>query len=164
MRDPRDLVVSDYFSMKYSHPIKNEYFAEWRYRLNHMDEREGLISRIQNMDWNYYEPLRAWAQLDCPQVRLVRFEDFFGENQRSEAKSLLQHLDLSVSAEKLGSVLDTMDFKKKSQGRTAGLADEKKHYRKGASGDWKNYFDDQMIEMFMKKTGDLLQVLGYAAS
>ncbi|MEO1006544.1 MAG: sulfotransferase domain-containing protein, partial [Cyanobacteria bacterium J06638_38] len=37
----------------------------------------------------------------------------------------------------------------------------KSHYRKGISGDWKNYFDNSTLNHFQQVTGNLVETLGY---
>jgi len=163
MRDPRDIVVSDYFSLKETHPIKNEYFAEWRHRLNQVELREGLRLRIRNMDWNFFTVLDEWADADHPAIRLVQYEDFFSDRQTEVATDLVRFLGLSVRDEELKGILDRLCFRKKSGGRTAGEEDVSSHYRKGVAGDWMNYFDEDLKREFKSQTGRLLMKLDYEA-
>jgi hypothetical protein len=164
MRDPRDIVVSDYFSLRDTHPIKNEYYAEWRHRLQGTEPEEGIAMRIREMEWNFYTPLREWSQTEHSQIRLVKYEDFFGDQQRDQAGALLEFLQLSLPGERLDLILDELSFKRKSRGRSEGQEDRQSHYRKGKPGDWRNHFNESMVKLFKEKTGDLLQVMGYESN
>lgn len=56
---------------------------------------------------------------------------------------------------------DKYSFKSLSKGREIGQEDVKSHYRKGKSGDWKNYFKEEHKNYFKQKYGNLLIKLGY---
>ncbi len=161
IRDPRDLVVSDYFSLKDTHPIQNEYYAEWRYRLNCMDQESGIMARIENMDWNFFEPLRGWAEVKHPDIRIIKFEDFFGPEQRGQFLELLAFLQLDVSESLVDKLLEKRSFANKAKQKNK---EGKSHYRSGKVGDWRNYFTDAHVNRFKEVAGDLLTTLGYEAS
>ncbi len=63
--------------------------------------------------------------------------------------------------EELVALYDQNSFKKITGGRNQGVEDQNAHYRKGISGDWRNYFDESLITYFREVTRDLLEVLGY---
>ena len=61
----------------------------------------------------------------------------------------------------LSELLEENSFPRLSGGRNQGEEDKMNHFRKGISGDWKNYFDDEIENKFMDITCDLIDILGY---
>jgi hypothetical protein len=52
-------------------------------------------------------------------------------------------------------------FERLTHGRERGQENVKSHERKGIAGDWRNYFDDQVKDVFKARYGDLLIATGY---
>jgi hypothetical protein len=161
-RDPRDIVVSYYFSVKYSHtPIGN--VAEMRNHLINLDPSQGFIYVMEDLeDYGTFHALRSWAegiQQDSAMM-LVRYEDLVGNNSAEVFKQLFSFCDVGLSEEKIDELIDKYSFKNLS-GRHIGNEDKAAHYRKGVPGDWVNYFDKKVMERFKQITGDLVSIMGY---
>lgn len=160
-RDPRDLVVSRYFSNKFSH-ASDDYITKERAKLNFMSEDEGLtymITLMKSMD-DYFSSMIEWNNSNNSNILLCRYEDFIGVNQFDEFKKLFQFLNLEISDSALNELLNKNSFQKLS-GRESGNENKNSHYRKGISGDWKNYFKDQHKILFKEIFGNQLIKLGY---
>lgn len=96
IRDPRDIIISAYYSHRYSHPTDGwEDMARHRELLNSMPEDEGLLLEldfwptkvtIERMsEWNYKDS----RILEC------RFEDFITDVS-SWVRKLCEHWDISI--------------------------------------------------------------------
>lgn len=159
-RDPRDIIISWYFSNRYSHqPTK--IVKDRREALAGLSERDGILATIDCFD-EIAGMLRSWrSAADCENVRIVRYEDLTGSNAVQVWSDLLAACDIRVPEDVLRRVLDTYSFTKISGGRQPGKEDKRHKYRKGLSGDWKNYFDAEISERFYVRHGDLPQELGY---
>jgi hypothetical protein len=83
IRDPRDIVVSSYFSHRYSHPT--DYWPElieFRKSLEKLPKDEGLLEnmkftaklRVDGWDLNLFDTLMDWYY-SMPNVMEVKFED-----------------------------------------------------------------------------------------
>lgn len=77
IRDPRDIVVSGFFSHRYSHPVNAEHWP-WlwahRQRLAALaDLEEGLLAEIEYCT-TYFSRLQAWDYRQ-PHILEIRFED-----------------------------------------------------------------------------------------
>ncbi len=92
VRDPRDLLVSAYFSHRYSHPTSQwPALAEQRARLESMTIEEGLLAELEFNapvfrtmgDWNYGHA----------GIREIRFEDLIHDPYSGFA-DILHHLGL----------------------------------------------------------------------
>ncbi len=163
VRDPRDLVVSHYFSSRYSH-TENAGVRQDRARLLELPEREGMIATLQLMvERGVFDALRSWLEHSNadPRIRLFRFEDLVGSNQLQYMTQLVEHCDIRIPHEKLKMILDRLSFERLSGGRKPGDEDKQHKYRSGKHGDWKKYFDDSLAKAFEDAAGDLPVVLGY---
>lgn len=165
MRDPRDLVISRYFSMKYSHDIINESIKKERDFLNQVSEEEGLnyfIEAIAKKHAKLYAVLRSWLKsVENPGIMIGKFEDLIGTNQLESFKRIFDHCEISIPNSTLKGLLEKYSFEKLANGRKQGEADSKSHYRKGISGDWQNYFNENHKKLFKQAAGNLLVELGY---
>ncbi len=166
MRDPRDLVISLYFSHKYSHQA-TENILKHRKLLNGLSLTEGLLFTIEKMNKkSHFAVLRSWIEAPekDPNVLLLRYEDLIAPNNLGVFKKLFSHCDLQIPESVILALLQDYRFEKLSGGRNIGEEDHLSHYRKGIAGDWKNYFNDTINQKFKEVTGDLVTVLGYEAS
>lgn len=197
IRDPRDIVVSAYFSHLYSHPTdNNEMLQKEREILKSLSQEEGLIQEIkfnasnfQNMyDWDYYNPNILEIKMedlmkdsygvfvDIFQFLGViidekadldeRLNYMFGETVKKLQQKFLKKTIVPVKIKKVPhdkvlGIVYRNSFKKKTKGRKPGQESQISHYRKGISGDWKNYFNQDHINTFKEEYGDLLVKLGY---
>ena len=162
LRDPRDIVVSSYFSTRNSHAPMGD-IPELRKVLQEKPFKEGLLYLISHLsEKGTFRALRSWAIAPSVEaVRLVRYEDLTGERQTDEVDQLMRHCGISIPSSELAVLLSRYSFSRmrgdrESVGSTA-------HSRKGKAGDWRNHFDDDIYEAFVAASGDLVELLGYPA-
>ena len=162
VRDPRDMVVSWYFSARDSHPGAGE-IPRHRAALRGLDRSAGLRHAIDAMaDFGHFELLRSWADgaPDDERIRVVRYEDLTGDHGPAELRALFAHLQLEVPASVLDEVIETHAFRRQA-GRARGAEDRGHHLRRGVAGDWENHFDDTVAAHYRRVVGDLDRHLGY---
>jgi hypothetical protein len=161
-RDPRDIVVSWYFSSRYSHiPIGD--IPVIREALNGMSIEDGMIYSIDYLeDFGLFSTLRSWAEADRkdPNILIVRYEDIAGSDFAA-FRQLFSELDIRIPDNVLEELIGAYSFKRLS-GRREGVEDQKSHIRKGGAGSWKKYFDGRIASRFEEVTGDLIEKLGCA--
>jgi len=186
IRDPRDIVVSAYFSHLKTHK-EQSWLLEHREKLQKISKDEGLFEVMDFMkgqmedfnSWNYNDDrifeLKFETMLEKPEVLLEGFKFLaFEENNSSFVlwtKNILKKMknrgvplpkiNIGVPGVRLNKVIQDHSFKTKARGRTPGKSDNQSHYRKGTSGDWKNHFNEEHIRYFKKNYGDVLIKLGY---
>jgi hypothetical protein len=161
IRDPRDIVVSAYFSHRESH-VPGEWLREHRLRLQSLPIDEGLLVELDfanlqrvmgHMDrWDY----------DQPNVLELRMEDVTGAPRAYWTMILRQlQLDDAHGLDELLQIVSAHEFAVLAGGRKPGEEDPASHYRKGLPGDWRNYFDAKHIDAFKARYGPLVIKLGY---
>ncbi|MDG4765515.1 sulfotransferase domain-containing protein [Solwaraspora sp. WMMD406] len=160
MRDPRDIIVSGYFSWRNSHTPMGDVLRH-RKVLQETPKKEGLLYVVNHMAKSkLFASIKSWAVAPSVEtVRLFRYEDLVGARQTDEVDQLLRHCGIVLPPAQLTALLDRHDFsrmrkKRREAGPTA-------HYRKGKAGDWLNHFDDDIYEAFAKATGNLVELCGY---
>ena len=166
-RDPRDIIVSMYYSILYSHREMGR-ISEMRSILKTKSKHDGLA---QVIDWSRNESggigllaaLDSWnvANQSVSNSNIFRFEDLTGKEQFDHFSMLMAHCRINVSDTDLHQVLSDLSFQKLS-GRNQGQENLQSHYRKGIAGDWKNHFDASLEDYFIEKSGNLVKDMGYA--
>jgi len=158
MRDPRDVVVSWYYSSKFSHPTIGP-IERIRQDLQRRSQADGLLFTIDHLaDFGLFEAQRSWS--DAPaidaNVLLLRYEDLVGPDGLASIERLLLHCDIRIPANEVEPLMRAHTFEKLS-GRVRGNEDTHAHYRKGIAGDWRNHFNDAIQARFTQTTGDLIE-------
>lgn len=162
LRDPRDLVISHYFSMRYSHGALGG-IVNYRRELEALSEPEGMLQTLEYLhSYGTFLCQSSWLNQSGSDttVLIVRFEDLIGSHSLPLWERVCHHLDIQIPMPILSQVLQDHSFEILS-GRRPGVEDKHAHYRKGIPGDWKSYFDEQLIERFKQLTGDLVVKAGY---
>ncbi len=188
IRDPRDIVVSGYFSHKNSHPVHpifNPWLSKYRESLNSHNKDEGLLLEIDYCttyfkrlnDWNYSNPniyeTKFETLIRSPEEEFRRIFKFLGVQIKKYDILLSSKIVLNRLAKYelfntnecpnfiFERVLKQHRYKKISGGRKAGIVNDKSHYRKGKPGDWKNHFKKEHKERFKTLYPGLLAKLKY---
>jgi len=161
-RDPRDIVVSGYFSYRSSHTAMGD-VLQVRSALRDKSLKDGLLHVIKFLeDKGTFRALRSWATAPSTDaVSLFRYEDLTGERQAEEVARMMRHCGIPIPPSELAALLSRYSFSR-MRGSGAG-AGPVSHYRKGEAGDWRNHFDDDIYDVFAATTGDLVELLGYPA-
>jgi hypothetical protein len=163
MRDPRDILISWYFSMRHSHTAL-ENVRKVRETLDRMSFDDGILLAMDHLHGSgHFQVLDSWvdAPRTDPNVLLVRFEDLIGLANENVFEELFGHCDIRMPRKQLRKLLARYSFRALS-GRSPGQENINHHYRKGVSGDWRNYLNDSLALRFKAVAGNLVARLGYA--
>lgn len=130
-----------------------------------MSPVEGMKTIVNENVFVFANQMLPWSQeiFSVPvherNFKIVKYEelqsDFIGTIQR-----LSTFFDLQLSLVDIESIEKTNRFDKKAK-REKGQEDQYSHYRKGIVGDYMNYFDSELRELFDEKYGWLVELLDY---
>lgn len=101
--------------------------------------------------------IRHFRDLYPGKVHIVQYEKLLSEPAK-EVAAICRFLEISSETGVVQQIIDANAFdKKQKKGETS-------FYRKGGSGDWKQYFNAQDKALFKQVTGNLLVEMGYETS
>lgn len=160
IRDPRDVLISDYYSRRDTHSVDTLYKREMREYLKQHDLEQGLLYMLDHC--TFYQQIQGWKLGARSNILDIKYEDLI-LNEREIFGQILNHLGISIPEQKLDAIVDECSFKSVSGGREPGQENTQSHLRKGVSGDWKNYMEEGVLvyEAFYKRYGYLVDDLGY---
>ncbi|RMG22841.1 MAG: sulfotransferase [Methanobacteriota archaeon] len=163
LRDPRDLVVSMYFSLRYTHVPMGDVMDK-RQILKNLSVREGIIWTIQHCAENaVFDSMVSWIDVgdSNPNLLIVRLEDLVGEKYINTLRKILLHSGIRVPDKDLEYLAEKYHFKRVKERDHRTTPNGLSHYRSGKPGDWQKYFDEEMVEFFKSVAPGLVERLGY---
>jgi Sulfotransferase domain len=176
IRDPRDIIVSGYFSHLSSHPVHpylNPWLIEHRSQLAALDREAGLLLELgyastyleRLSKWDYHNPSTYETRFEIltadPRCEMRRILEFcgivIGSSRGPEGVSRIIHCPEEV----YDSVMCANVFENRSGGRSRGEQDLHNHFRLGVPGDFKNHFTQAIHARFNELYPGLVRKLGY---
>jgi len=155
-RDPRDITVSWYFSMKNSHPMMGS-LKEIRSILKNKNKKDGLIWCIKKLEEKgMYSAIKEWVE-KCEEKenqKVFKYKSLTGDRQVEVLKNLFEFLNVQISQKVIKEISTQLSFENRAK-REKGDENKGSHLRKGKSGDWKNHFDHDIKKEFSKVAGTI---------
>lgn len=158
IRDLRDTLISDYFSLRFSHPAISDWIESFRCQLKSLNTEEGIL-RVMDEHLPYSARIQqSWIGFGD---EIIRYEDLLQNDVKTLERVLIDECKLPVTRERLREVVLANRFEALTLGRLPGQEDLNSHERKGVSGDWRNHFTPRVTEAFKDRYADLLIATGY---
>ncbi len=156
-RDPRDAVVSWFYSAKYSHALMSV-IPEMRSNLLKLGKDDGMKYIIDKLcDFGYFDAQISWVQSG---EKIFRYESI-ARDHKAFLLELFEYLNIQMPQDKFDHLSAKYAFSRLA-GRPQGEENQNSHYRKGEVGDWKNHFNQEIQDYFDARVGDLVERLGYS--
>lgn len=186
IRDPRDVLVSAYYSHRYSHPT--DYWTEL---IEHRDVLEdltlddGLLAEVDCRRLQFRE-MSEW-DYEAEGVLELRFEELVATPEAvlsgafahlglvdKEASGRLQTavrqvarvarggIDAPLTHREFNQLVEDHRFERLSGGRQPGVEDVRHHYRRGSPGEWRTVLQDAHLAALEQHFPGLVARLGYS--
>lgn len=159
-RDPRNVVLSWYRSMKNTHRLVNDSVRFFRDRLSSLNKEDGIEEaiRLYQVKLSY---MRDWVQQSesDSDVVVVKMEEMT-EHPVKSFRRIFNHCRIDVPEDVLESVLDDYDksgMRRRNDRRRKG---ESSDYRE-VSTDWRREFSERHRRIFREINGNLVELLEY---
>lgn len=158
IRDLRDTLISQYFSMRDTHELDPGGIVQKRREiLRSCSMAEGLDYLLDNALTVQAGIQRSW--MGAGEV-LLRYEDLLQNDLEIFTQLFIRDWQLPVTPEQLEKAVVASRFESVYK-RKLGEEDLQSHGRKGLPGDWKNHFTPEFRRKFAEKYGDILIATGY---
>ena len=148
MRDPRDVIISEihYVLRSAKHLFFKWYAAE-------PDMKSRIKLAINGTSDRSYLPINERLELHLPWREVlfpVRFEELINmKTQAVQLERVFQYLDVPFDNSLLTQVQSNM------------ISKSSPTFRKGTSGGWMEYFDEELKDLFKRTANDQLIKMGY---
>lgn len=157
IRDPRDALVSGYWSWRASHENNDDKLLATRTQLRELPLEDGLILMLDHL--TLLEDLKDWPVGEVPNILDVKYEDLLADTHAEMAR-IFKHLHIKPNPGEIDRIVTNCSFESMT-GRRPGQEDTTSHFRKGIAGDWKNAFTPTVAEAFCLRYQSDLVRLGY---
>ncbi|BET01272.1 Sulfotransferase domain [Nesidiocoris tenuis] len=144
-RNPKDVAIS------YCHHYRlfNEYTGSQDLFIEAFLQDKVMFSPF----WKHV--LAYWNRRDLPQLKFITFDDM-KKDLRSVLKSVAEHLNVTIPADREDEVLDHLSFARMSKNPMVNFEAERKemgkldqHFiRKGETGQWKKTLSEELVTRF----------------
>ncbi|OAB63996.1 hypothetical protein AY599_16515 [Leptolyngbya valderiana BDU 20041] len=164
IRDLRDTAISWYFSIKHSHgkvddKRGDDLINDYRRRFQELSIQDGLALAVEERLDPMANIQLTWLSASDDRHLLLRYEDLI-RDEHAAFNRMFDFAEVKADQEARTKAIESESFANRS-GRDRGQEDITSHHRKGVSGDWRNYFDDRLKEIFKAKFGQTLIDTGY---
>lgn len=184
VRDGRDVMISQYYhsliwNEKNSINPKDVYYNRKKLNFNDFEDIQTNLpvfieylftnkpSKFQNYTFmgNWTSFNQSWLdyveKFSPSNVLMIKYESLLNDSiNELERICDWTNTDAKVDISKIQDVIDKYSFKNQTN-RDNGKENTNSFLRKGISGDWKNYFNKECVEIFKHYAGDMLIKLNY---
>ncbi len=155
VRDPRDMLVSLYFSMKYSHVVPEMEDGEHPiHKQRAVLEKEDINDAVLKMAHAYRKYFIDYLKnLPTTTTRVYRYEDVIFR-KKEWLTDMLDFLELKLPQAKITAIANKYDIRPDKE-------DPKKHVRQVTPGNYKNHLSQSTIDALDKMFNPIMRLFHY---
>lgn len=163
LRDPRDRLVSNLFSILFSHRPDTHVNLTRKiiHRFNSLHEQLEFMM-FQMSYGTTVRMYNSWAGQQTSSALVLTYEELI-QNQYIAFRKITDWLGWKVPEDVLQGVIQRLSFEKKT-GRRPGEVDKFSHLRSGTANDWQHYFNRSLGQLWESLFPGLLRKSGYEQS
>jgi hypothetical protein len=154
IRDPRDIIVSAYYSHKESHPVIEGLWKDLpvqRSVLLKLNKEDGLLSTIDFLAYQFNNLKHLYKS----KVTFFMFEDVV-YNPYQLVNNILNVWDIKATNINIKKVVDKYTLENLKSGKVKTPPFNSDHYRSGIPGEWKDVLSVKVLNKFHKKYPNLI--------
>lgn len=159
VRDPRDIIVSDYYSIAYSHPEPTSISSKYEgFHINRKLVKHQSLEEFALQSWEkingILERYRDQLLIKYPHVYVTKYEDMVSDFE-SWLSDLIRACQLEVSQKLKDHLIQQYYISRPKK------ENQQSQFRKGVSGDYKNKLSDETISFLNEKFSTVLDYYQY---
>jgi len=154
IRDPRDILISGYYSHKKSHPVIEGMWKDLpvqRSVLLKLNTEDGLLSTIDFLAYQFNNLKHLYKS----KISFFLFEDVV-DNPHQLVKNILNVWDIKATNINIKKVVDKFTLENLKSGKVKTPPFNSDHYRSGITGEWKDVLSVKVLNKFHKKYPNLI--------
>lgn len=173
LRDGRDVMVSAYFHFLFNNSHNHPNIVKYTRSKLKFDDYDAIVENLPRFNEYMFTDYAnrnmlhfSWSeavhnlQEYSDYICVIKYEDLLTSPVKCLERALQFYEMASPGEERLKEIVENYSFKKVTK-RNPGEEDKKSFVRKGISGDWKNYFNQETCEVFKEYAGAELIKAGY---
>ena len=161
VRDPKDVLVSQYFSWLKTHENNPTVILETREKLSEMSIKVGQRLLVHKRLIPFCNAISSWIPaISSGRAHILKYEDLLTDFAGHMGPAL-ELANVPMDQQELRDLEAKYSFSNITN-RDPGAEDQSNHYRKGIAGDWMNYFDDRLVNIFNEAYSDICDGVGYS--
>ena len=158
LRDPRDLIISKYYSISYSHPVPSHNYGKNKF----LDQREQakkkdinifFLEEIDNWIIPYYTKYKIMRE-NSKLSSFYKYEDL-KNNPKKIFLELTKNMNIDISEKLIENLVESFErpFQKKIEDNSKNIF---LHTRSGKSRQFENEINDSVLNKANKKLEDII--------
>ncbi|MBD2158907.1 sulfotransferase domain-containing protein [Leptolyngbya sp. FACHB-16] len=168
VRDGRDVAVSYYFYMQSRKLIPLDMpFGDYlrAFNANRIDHIRAFNINQPDQYYSWSDHVHSWLDNASESFLLLRYEDMKADAE-TQFLRCLEFAHFPIEMDRVNFAVECCKFENLQQREQnwysqKGNAPLYPFFRKGTSGQWQEYFTEEMLEIFLARHGSALERVGY---